>query len=91
MSDARKCVESVLAYTDDSNVKSDLLYYKEFSDFIFQLYYSEYFDCLIKVVGNMSFMDQDGGWTMYASSESAIETLKWKAGLKNVQKYLTDL
>jgi len=87
---AKECVASVLAYNDDSDVKSDLLYYKEFDEFLFQLFYSEYFDCIIKIVGNMSFMDQEGGWTMYASSESAIETLKWKAGLKNIKKYLTD-
>lgn len=87
---AKDCVESVLAYPDDCNVKSDLLYYKQFDEFLFQIYYSEYFDCMIKIVGNMSFMDQEGGWTMYASSQSAIDTLKWKAGLKNIKKYLTD-
>ncbi|QIW91614.1 hypothetical protein vBAbaPP1_131 [Acinetobacter phage vB_AbaM_P1] len=87
---AKECVENVLAYADDSNVKSDLLYYKQFDEFLFQLFYSEYFDCMIKIVGNRSFMDEEGGWTMYASSESAIETLKWKAGLKNIKKYLTD-
>lgn len=87
---AKECVESVMAYADDSNVKSDLLYYKQFDEFLFQMFYSEYFDCMIKIVGNMSFMDQEGGWTMYASSQSAIDTLKWKAGLKNIKKYLTD-
>lgn len=74
----------------ESNVSSDIKYYKEFPDFVFELYYSEYFDCLFKFVGNMAFMEQEGGWTMYASSQSAIETLKWKAGLKNIKKYLTD-
>lgn len=59
--DCRNCVESVLAYPDDSNVKSDLLYYKQFDEFLFQMFYSEYFDCMVKIVGNMSFMDQSGG------------------------------
>ncbi|AZF88510.1 hypothetical protein TAC_0122 [Acinetobacter phage TAC1] len=87
---AKDYIENVLAYPDDSNVKSDLLYFKEFQDFLFELYYSEHFDCLIKFVGGTTFMEQDGGWTFYSSSESAMCTLRWKGRLISVKKYLTE-
>ncbi|AJK27213.1 hypothetical protein BRC2024_KCUCJSVR_CDS_0071 [Acinetobacter phage vB_AbaM_KissB] len=82
-------IDKVLAYNDDCDVKSDLLYYKEFEDFMFELFYSEHFQCLVKFIGNRAFLEQEGGWTFYSSSHSAIDTLKNKAGLKNIKKYLT--